>query len=173
LRRRVLTLLPVVLSPFVASVPTAGAVGAAVCNISGTITFAPPAVGSADGQWRIGPGAISCQGALNGYHFYGQGPFTGSGSYTGLPGAGGACVPQMGTGMVDYIMRTGAMVHHIQEKKRFTLAGAGEFVTPSLRGGLVLAPPFSGDCVTTPLTQAAFFAQGLLIKTRPLLVPPN
>lgn len=173
MRRRVLSLLPVVLSPFVGSVPAAEAAGGAVCNISGTITFSPPAAGSAEGLWRIGPGAISCQGALNGYHFYGQGPFTGSGSFTGLAAtAGGACLTHMGTGMVDYIMRTGAMDHHIRETKQFTLAGAGKFATPSLKGSLALAPPFNGNCVTKPVTQATFFAQGVLLKTAPLFRMP-
>ena len=171
MRRRVLLLLPSVLSPFVAAVPAAEAIGGAACTISGTINFFPPAPGAVEGQWRIGPGAISCQGALNGYHFYGQGPFSGEGTYTGLPAGSGSCLHYLGTGKVDYIMRTGAMVHRIREAKRFTLAGAGTFVTPSLRGGLALAPPFQGDCLTTPVSQTGFVAQALLPKTAPFFLP--
>jgi hypothetical protein len=170
LKRRVLLLLAVIASPFVGSVPTAGAIGGAVCTISGTINFWPPSPGSAEGLWRIGPAAISCQGVLNGYHFYGQGPFGGSGTFTGLPAAGGGCMPYVGTGTVDYVMRTAAMVHRIRETKQFTLAGAGMFATPSLRGSLALAPPFDGDCVAKPVTQS-FVAQGVLPKTAPFFLP--
>ena len=77
----------------------------------------------------------------------------------------------MGTGTVDYIMRTGAAVHRIRETKHFTLAGAGKFVTPSLRGSLALVPPFDGDCVTKPVTRATFVAQGALPKTAPFFLP--
>jgi hypothetical protein len=171
LKRRVLLLVTAVTSSVVGFVPTAEAIGGAVCTISGTITFSPPPSGSAEGLWRIGPAAISCQGALNGYHFYGQGPFGGSGSYTGLPAGGGDCLHHVGTGTVDYIMRTGAMVHHIRESKQFTLAGAGKFATPSLKGSLALAPPFAGDCVTKPVTQATFVAQGAMPKTAPFFLP--
>lgn len=171
MRLRILPLLPLVVSPFVAPVPAAEAIGGAVCTISGTINFMPPGPGLAEGQWRIGPGAIACQGALNGYHFYGQGPFSGIGTYTGLPAGSGSCLHYLGTGTVDYVMRTGAMVHRIREEKRFTLAGAGAFVTPSLRGSLALAPPFEGDCVTKPLTTATFVAQGALPKTAPFFLP--
>ena len=167
-------LLAVVTPSVVGFVPAAEAIGGAVCTIGGTITFSPPSTGSAEGLWSIGPAAISCQGALNGYHFYGQGPFSGSGSFTGpLPAAGGGCLPHVGTGTVDYIMRTGAAVHHIRETKHFTLAGAGKFVTPSLRGSLALVPPFDGDCVTKPVTRATFFAQGALPKTAPFFLPPE
>jgi hypothetical protein len=169
-RLKVLPLLPLVVSPFVASVP-AEAIGGAACTISGTISFMPPPAGAAEGQWRIGPGAIGCQGALNGYHFYGQGPFSGAGTYTGLPAGSGSCLHYLGTGTVDYVMRTGAMVHRIRETKRFTLAGAGKFVTPSLRGSLALAPPFEGDCATKPLSQATFVAQAVLPKTAPFFLP--
>ena len=171
MRRRVLLLLLSVLSPFVAAVPTAEAIGGAACTISGTINFFPPEQGEAEGRWRIAPGAISCLGALNGYHFYGQGPFFGEGTYTGLPAGPDSCVHYLGTGTVDYVMRTGAMVHRIREVKRFTLAGVGTFVTPSLRGGLALAPPFQGNCVTEPLTQATFVAQAVLPKTAPFFLP--
>ena len=160
------------LSPFIATVPPAEAIGGAACTISGTMNFFPPTPGSAEGRWRIAPGAISCQGALNGYHFYGQGPFFGEGTYTGLPAGPGSCLHYLGEGTVDYVMRTGAMVHRIREAKHFTFAGAaGTFMTPSLRGSLVMGPPFQGNCVTEPVTQATFVAQGLLPKTAPFFLP--
>lgn len=172
LRLRVLSLLLLLVSPFVVAVPSADAIGGAACTITGTINFSPPGAGLTEGRWQIGPGAITCVGALNGYHFYGQGPFSGSGAYTGLPAAaGGSCFHYLGTGTVDYVMRTGAMVHRIREAKRFTLAGAGAFVTPSLRGSLALAPPYEGDCVTKPLTRATFVAQAVLPKTAPFFLP--
>jgi hypothetical protein len=139
-----------------------------VCTISGTIGFLRPPFGSDRGTWTIDPAAINCQGAVNGYPFYGQGPFAGSGTYTSLPGAE-ACLPNLGTGMVDYTIRTSAMDHHIREAKRFTLAGAGEFVTPSLRGTMALLPPYGGDCLTKAVTTATFVAQGVLPKTAPFL----
>ncbi len=171
LRPRILLLLAVLTPPVVGFVPAAEALGGAVCTISGTINFTPPPAGPGEGLWQIGPAAISCQGAINGYHFYGQGPFSGSGTFTGLPASGGGCLPHVGTGTVDYIMRTGAMVHHMKETKQFTLAGAGKFATPSLKGSIVLAPPFNGDCVTKPVTQATFLAEGLMLKTTPLTPP--
>ncbi len=171
MRLRILSFLALVVSPFVVTVPAAEAIGGAACTITGTINFLPPPAGTAEGQWTIGPAAITCVGALNGYHFYGQGPFSGSGSYTGLPAGTGSCFHYLGTGAVDYVMRTGAMVHRIREAKRFTLAGAGAFVTPSLRGGLALAPPYEGDCVTKPLTRATFVAEAVLAKTAPFFLP--
>jgi len=157
--------------PLVAgAVPAADAVGGAVCAISGTISFTAPSDASGQGTWSLDPAAINCEGAVNGYQFLGQGPFEGSGSYTALPAGGGACLNQVGTGTVDYTIQTAAMDHHIVESQRFTLAGAGEFTTPTLRGSLALAPPYDGDCVTKPVTRATFVAQGLILKTAPFFL---
>jgi hypothetical protein len=167
MKRSMAVLSGLVLSALVVPAPPADAVGGALCTISGTISFAPPSDVSGQGAWTIGPAAINCEGAVNGYHFLGQGPFEGSGSYTGLPAGGGSCLNQVGTGTVDYTVQTAAMDHHIRESQRFTLAGAGEFTTPSLRGTLALMPPYDGDCVTKPVTRATFVAQGLMPKTAP------
>jgi hypothetical protein len=171
LRLRIVVLLGVVVSSVVGSVPAADAIGGAACTITGTISFLPPSDVSGRGAWSIDPAAINCQGAVNGYHFLGQGPFTGSGSSTGIPADGGACLHQVGTGTVEYTIQTAAMDHHIRESwTRFTLAGAGAFTTPSLRGSLALLPPYDGDCVTKPVTKATFVAQAFMPKTAPFFL---
>jgi hypothetical protein len=159
------------MSSVVGPVPAANAAGAAACVISGTISFVPPSDASGQGAWSIGPAMINCQGIFSGYHFIGPGPFTGSGSYTAtLPSSGGSCVDQVGTGTVDYTLQTEAMDYHKVEAKRFVLAGAGEFTTPSLRGSLQLMPPYEGDCVTKPVTRATFFAEGVMARANPFFV---
>ena len=167
----------VVATMVVGFVPAASGLGGAVCVISGTITFAPPSAGAAaetPGTWNIGPAQIECNGAINGYHIWGTGPFTGSGTYTSPPEAGSPCghlVHHVGMGSVDYVMRSAAMIYRVRESKRFVLAGAGEFSTPSLRGAIQLLPPYDGDCVTKPITRATFLAQGRYLRTEPLFLP--
>jgi hypothetical protein len=144
--------------------------------ISGTITFMPPteAASGGAGTWEVGPGQIQCNGIINGYRIWGTGPFTGSGSYTTLPVAGSTCghlVHHVGEGNVDYLMRSAAMLFRMRETKRFVLAGAGEFSTPSLRGAIQLLPPYEGDCVTEPITRATFVAQARYLRTEPLFLP--
>ena len=175
--RRILLLVAVIATSVVGFIPPAGALGGALCRISGTITFGPPAAdapaGTA-GAWTIDPAQIECDGAINGYRISGTGPFAGSGTYTGLPAAGSACghfVHLVGTGNVDYLMRSAAMIYRVRESKRFVLSGAGEFSTPSLRGAMQLLPPYNGDCVTKPVTRATFFAQGRYLRTEPLFLP--
>jgi hypothetical protein len=171
-------LLGVVMATSVAGfVPPAGALGGAVCVISGTIAFAPPAADAAidsPGTWEVGPAQIQCNGVINGYRISGTGPFTGSGTYTGPPGPGSSCghvVHLVGMGQVDYVMRSAAMIYRVRESKRFLLAGAGEFSTPSLRGAIQLSPPYDGDCVSKPITRATFVAQGRYLRTEPLFLP--
>ena len=174
--RRIVLLGAIVATSVVGFVPAAHGLGGAVCAISGTITFAPPAAeapGSA-GTWNIGPGQIQCNGIINGYRIWGTGPFHGSGTYTSLPVPGDSCghlVHHVGLGNVDYLMRSAAMLFRVRETKRFVLAGAGEFSTPSLRGAIQLLPPYDGDCVTKPITRATFVAQGRYLRTEPLFLP--
>ena len=175
--RRILLLCAVVATSVVGFVPAASGLGGAACLISGTITFAPPAaegpVGSA-GAWDIGPAQIQCNGIINGYRISGTGPFTGSGTYTSPPVPRGGCghlVHLVGMGNVDYVFRSAAMVFRMRESKRFVLAGAGEFSTPSLRGAIQLLPPYDGDCVTKPITRATFVAQARYLRTEPLFLP--
>jgi hypothetical protein len=176
LKRRLLLLLAAVAPSVVWVAPPAGALGAAACVISGTVSFDSPSTApltAGTGVWHIGPAQIHCNGVTNGYRIFGTGPFTGSGTYTALPAAGGSCFHHVGTGMVDYYIRSGAMVFHIQEAKRFLLAGAGEFTTPTLRGTLQLAPPYEGDCVTKPVTRATFVAQGAIVHREVLIGRPG
>ena len=175
--RRILLLSAMVATSVVGFVPAASGLGGAACVISGTITFAPPATAAAAGSpgtWDIGPGQIQCNGIINGYRIWGTGHFSGSGTYTTLPVAGSTCghlVHHVGTGDVDYLMRSAAMLFRVRETKRFVLAGAGEFSTPSLRGAIQLLPPYEGDCVTKPITRATFVAQGRYLRTEPLFLP--
>jgi hypothetical protein len=177
LGRRILLLVGVVATSVLGFVPAANGLGGAACVISGTITFAPPsaeAPAGSPGSWDIGPGQIQCNGIINGYRIWGTGPFTGSGTYTSLPVAGSTCghlVHHVGMGNVDYLMRSAAMLFRMRETKRFVLAGAGEFSTPSLRGALQLLPPYDGDCVTKPITRATFVAQARYLRTEPLFLP--
>lgn len=166
MKRRLLLLLAAVVPSVVWVAPPAGALGAAACVISGTVSFNPPSAApltAGTGVWDIGPAQIHCNGVTNGYRIFGTGPFTGSGTYTGLPVGTGSCFHHIGVGEVDYVIRSGAMVFRMREAKRFVLAGAGEFATPTLRGSLQLAPPYDGDCLTTPVTRATFVAQGFVL----------
>jgi hypothetical protein len=174
LGRRIVLLGAVVATSVVGFVPAASGLGGAACVISGTITFTPPpseAPAGSPGAWNIGPGQIQCNGIINGYRIWGTGPFTGSGTYTSLPVADSTCghlVHHVGVGNVDYLMRSAAMLFRVRETKRFVLAGAGEFTTPTLRGALELLPPYDGDCVTKPITRATFVAQARYLRTEPL-----
>ena len=174
LGRRLLILLSALIPTIVGFVPPAQALGGAACLITGTITFSRPSAGAATGEkgtWNIGPGQITCNGIIKGYRIYGSGPFTGSGSYEALPVGGGPCLQHVGTGMVDYLMRSGAMVWHMQEGQRFVLAAAGEIATPTLRGPAKLAPPYEGDCVTKPVTRALFAAEVVMVNHHGTILP--
>jgi hypothetical protein len=148
------------LVPLIGLVPPANAVGAGVCTISGTIAFEPPNGPYLRGVWNIRPGAIDCKGVYKRVdYFTGQGPFTGTGTYTVLPSGTGACLHQVGEGSVDYTFRTTNGWYNLTEKNEFVLAGAGKFTTPSLRGTFVIPPPYEGDCIVTPVTRATFIAE--------------
>lgn len=171
--RRLLILLSALIPTVVGFVPPAQALGGAACLITGTITFSRPAAGATGqmGTWNMGPGQITCNGIIKGYRIYGSGPFTGSGSYEALPVAGGPCLQHVGTGMVDYVMRSGAMVWHMQEAQKFVLAAAGEIATPTLRGPAKLAPPYEGDCVSKPVTRAFFAAEVVMANHHGTFLP--
>lgn len=158
--------------PLVAAAPPADALAAGVCTITGTINFDPQKAPSAEGAWRIGPAAINCQGLSKGpERFNGQGPFVGSGSYTVLPTGTGGCLHQVGTGTVEYTVPSTGYPLHVKEAHQFVLAGAGSFITPSLRGSFQQTPPFEGDCVITPVTRATFVAQAVLVRDVPIYPP--
>lgn len=170
--RRLVLLLSAIVVAFVGFVPApAQALGAAACVISGTITFEGPSATAATGEWNLAPGQITCNGIIKGYRIFGSGPFTGSGTYEALPVTGAACLQLVGTGEVDYIMRSGAMVWHMREAQRFLLAGAGEIATPTLRGPAKLAPPYEGDCVTEPVTRAFFAAEVVMVNHHGTILP--
>jgi len=174
LGRRLLILLSALVPTLVGFVPPAHALGGAACLISGTITFSRPAATAATGEsgtWDIGPGLITCNGVIKGYRIYGTGPFTGSGTYAALPVGGGPCLQHVGTGTVDYVMRSGAMVWHMQEAQKFVLAAAGEIATPTVRGPAKLAPPYEGDCVTKPVTRALFAAEVVMVNHLGTVLP--
>jgi len=143
--------------------PSAGAIGGGVCRISGRIAFAPKS--DSAGDWRIDDGVIDCQGLLSGgkTRILGAGPFAGSGSYTAL-GAGGACLHQAGTGTLVYRVPTSGGVIFFSEPVEYTVVGAGALTSNTLRGTFVLVPPYSGDCVTKPVTGASFASQVVLYR---------
>jgi hypothetical protein len=153
---------------FLASAPTAEATAWGACTISGSITFAPAASLSERGRWNIAPALIECQGFFYGRHrMLGPGSFAGSGSYTAVPSGGGNCLEQLGSGTVDYWIMTSTQDIHVKEPHSFTLAGAGAFTTPTLRGVFQL-PLYDGNCVSTPRITTLFLAQVTLVRLRPM-----
>ena len=148
----------------VASVPGAGALGGGACRITAHIAFAPKSAG--DGAWTIERGVIDCVGLLAGgkNRITGAGEFSGTGSYTTVPGPGGACVQQVANGRFSYRIPTSGGYVVIEEPGGYTLVGAGALSTPTLRGPLQITPPYGGDCVTKPVTAASFLAQVTLYR---------
>ncbi len=169
MKRLVVLLAGAVMVPLLGFVPAAHA-DAATCTISGTIGFSPPVATATRGTWRIAPGAIRCYGLHKGpEYFLGQGPFSGAGSYTVLSSGSGACLHQVGEGTVEYTVPTSGPNPslRVRESHKFILAGAGTFMTPSLRGSFAVTPPYEGDCLTKPVTRATFVAQAMLVRDVP------
>lgn len=167
--KRIIVLAVGLMMPLVGHVPRADATGAAVCSITATITFSAGSLAATHGSWTIGPGVISCQGLFNGYErIMGPGSFTGSGTYRAFPGGSGTCLRNAGTGTLDYGFPTSQADIHLVERGAYTLAGAGAFMTPSLRGTFQVAP-LDGDCVTKPVTTGLFVAEATLVR----FVPPG
>jgi hypothetical protein len=168
LKRLLALLTGLVVLPLVAPARPAEALGVAGCTIGGSISFAPPSQTVAKGTWRIDRGAINCQGFFKATdRFIGQGGFTGSGTYEVLPSGAGTCVALVGTGEVDYLIKTVAGTYEVREASQFVSAGAGtgKIATPSLRGTFLVPPPYEGgDCVTKPVKRAGFTAQVLLVR---------
>jgi hypothetical protein len=171
LKRLFALLLILVALPLVGPAPSANALAAGVCTITGTINFDPSLAPYSPGAWSIGPAAISCQGLSKGpERFVGQGPFVGSGSYSVLPTGTGGCLHHVGMGTVEYTVPSTGYPLRVKEAHQFVLAGAGSFTTPSLRGSFQETPPFEGDCVTTPVTRATFVAEAVLMRDAPVSV---
>lgn len=153
------------LASFLATAPAAEAKAAGLCTISGTINFTPSA--SPHGRWDISPGVIECRGFFFGWSpMLGSGSFVASGSYTAVP-SGASCVERLGPGTVDYWIMTTDQHVHLIEPHSFTLAGAGAFTTPTLRGTFQI-PLYGGNCMTTPRTTTLFLAQVTLARAGPL-----
>jgi hypothetical protein len=168
-KRTTLLVLAVVALPLVGFGPVADATGAAACTISGTMTFTAASVEASQGAWAIDPAVISCQGLYNGYErILGPGAFSGAGTYTAFPAAGGSCLHHIGVGTVDYTVLTSASDVHLVEPHAYTLLGpTGTFESPSLRGSFQVMAPYDGDCVTKPVTKALFVAQAVLTRFYP------
>ena len=149
--------------------PTAGAVGYGACTIVGTISFSSQTASA--GAWAIGPATLDCQGVVGKRaRITGRGPLRGSGTYTTL--APGACIPQQGTGELEYVIPTASGSIQVDEAATTTLAGAGVLDTPTLHGAFQVPPPYQGDCVTKPLSRATFVAQVVLYR-HPREFPPE
>lgn len=145
--------------------PKAEASGGAVCAISGTINFTPSLSIPAQGTWSVDPAVINCQGSYRSYDVItGPGTFTGSGTYEQIPHDGQSCLHRIGSGKVDYLIPTMEADVHIVEPHEYVLAGAGAFTTPSLKGSIQVAPPYEGNCVTSPVTKATFVAEAVLLR---------
>ncbi len=143
--------------------PTADASGVAVCAVSGTITFSP-APAPAQSTWSVEPAKINCQDVFRAYdRFLGPGSFSGRSTYVSSP-TGDGCLNYVGSGEVDYTLHTSEADVHIVEPHDFVLATAGAFTTPSLKGSLQALVPYDGSCITTSVTEAAFVAEGILVR---------
>ena len=162
--------LALALTMFVVPAPSAGATGVGACAISGTINFTPSANGSDHGAWIIGPAVISCRGPFRFPHpeqMSGEaGAFSGIGSYSAVPSGEGHCLRQLGTGTVDYWIKTEEQDVHMKEPHAFLLAGAGLFTTPTLRGTFQI-PLYEGNCLTAPVSRAMFLAKVTLARVPP------
>src|SRR5581483_2619511 len=130
---------------------------------------APPA-GTPHGAWRIAPAVIKCRGPFRFPHpeqMNGDaGSFTGVGTYDAVPSGEGHCLRRLGTGTVDYWIRTEEQDVHVKEPHTFLLAGAGLFTTPTLRGTFEI-PLYEGNCLTAPVTRAMFLAEVSIVRTPP------
>jgi hypothetical protein len=168
-KRSIVLVLGLVAWPLVGLAPVADATGAGACTITGTMTFTASSVMAPQGRWAIDPAVLSCQGVYNGYErILGPGKFSGAGTYTAFPPAGGSCLHNVGSGTVDYTVLTSASDVHLVEPHAYTLLGpAGTFETSSLRGTFQVMAPYEGDCVTKPVTKALFVAQAVLTRFYP------
>jgi hypothetical protein len=176
MRRALAVLAGLTVSILLVPAPTAHAVGAGVCTISGTIRFTPSADAAGRGLWDIDPAVIQCRGMFNfissprgdhgvGEQFVGAGNrFTGSGSYQTFPSADSGCLHELGDGKVDYWFRTQNQDIHMVEDNSFLLAGAGVFTTPTLYGSFQI-PLHEGQCLSGPPTTALFLAEVSVVRT--------
>ena len=165
--KRFVAVLAVVGLAVVGLSPRADAVGYGACTIVGTMAFS--AQTASTGTWSIGPATLDCQGIVGKRaRITGRGPIRGTGTYNAL--LPGNCLPQNGTGKVEYVIPTASGTILVKEAITHTLAGAGVFDTPSLHGSFQLPPPYDGDCVTKPLSRATFVAQVILYRN-PAPVP--
>jgi hypothetical protein len=163
MRRSVAVLAGLAVALLLGPAPAAEAVGAGACTIGGTITFKPSET-PGQGTWSIAPGAIQCKGQFNTYELMvRQGDFGGSGTYTSASSSETGCFRELGTGTVDYWIPTDKQDIHVVEPYAFFLAGAGAFLTPTLRGTFQITT-YDGDCVTGTVSKASFLAQVTLFR---------
>lgn len=163
----VAVLLLTALGEFLAAPPAAEAIAAGACSISGTIAFTPSAAGADHGAWVIGPAVIACRGPfrvphpeqMNGV----PGSFSGLGSYSTVPAGPSHCLRELGSGTVDYWIKTEEQDVHMKEPHEFVLAGAGLFTTPTLRGAFEV-PLHEGNCLDGPVNRATFLAQVTVVR---------
>jgi hypothetical protein len=155
------------LALFVAPAPPADAIAVGACVITGTIRFTPSALGAERGAWEIGPAIIQCRGPFRVPHpeqMNGDaGAFSGIGSYTTDASGQGHCLRQLGSGTVDYWIRTEEQDVHVKEPHEFFLAGAGVFTTPTLRGTFQI-PRYEGNCLAAPVRKGTFLAEVTLVR---------
>src|SRR5207248_8948699 len=134
-KRSVALLAALGLMGIVGPAPRAEATAVGACAITGTIMFTPSAAGADQGSWIIGPAVIKCRGPFRVPHpeqMNGEaGEFSGVGSYRAVPSGDGHCLRELGTGTVDYWVKTEEQDVHVKEPHEFVLAGAGLFTTPT------------------------------------------
>lgn len=160
--KRFVAVLSLLVLPVIGFTSDAGAVGYGVCTITGTITFTPQS--DTAGMWNLAPAVLDCQGLIAARRrIIGRGPLRGSGTYEALPTGGGACLLHDGSGKVEYDIPTTAGDIGVAESWDHRLAGVGTIRTPTLRGTFQVNPA-GGDCVTEPVTRAAFVAEVILLR---------
>jgi hypothetical protein len=160
--KRFIAVLGLLVLPVIGFTSDAGAVGYGACTISGTISFTPTS--AAAGTWSIFPAVIDCQGVIAARRrIIGRGAFKGTGTYEALPPGDSACLRQSGTGKMEYDIPTSGGEIKVSEPGDYRLSGVGTFSTPTLRGTFQVTPA-GGDCLTKPVTRAAFLAQAILLR---------
>jgi hypothetical protein len=108
------------------------------------------------------PGSITCRGLVNGRTPSGPGTFRMDGVFGVGPGGGDTCLFGAGYGTYSITIPTAGGPVTVAEPFTFYGGAAGPMTAPSLSGSFEIVPAAGADCLGTPVTGGAFFAQGAL-----------
>src|SRR2546430_9250912 len=144
MRRSVAVIAGRALAISMAPAPSADALAAGACAITGTIAFTPSASSAERGAWEIGPAVISCRGPFRAPHpeqMSGEaGSFSGIGSYTAVPSGGGHRPMQLRTGNLDYADNNEGEDVHLKGPPPLLPDSAPRFLPPATPGPIQHPP---------------------------------